>query len=82
MVVIRIFALWVLGCSVAWAQPAPVRPAGTDAAPAELQEGTKRRTELKAVLQAEEHGASATGRGMDAAQRQQLRRQLRENSGR
>ncbi len=82
MVVMRIFALWVLGCSVAWAQPTPVRPVGTEAAPAELRDGAKRRNELKAVLQAEEHGASANGRGMDAAQRQQLRRQLRENSGR
>jgi outer membrane receptor protein involved in Fe transport len=65
----------------AWAQPAPTR-AATDLLPAAAQGGAKQRSEIKAAVNGDAGASAAPAQGLDAAQRQQLRRQLREQNGR
>lgn len=60
-------------------------PARGDAGPTESSAGVaaaKRRSELKAVLKAEIPANPRPGEGLDAAERQQLRKQLKEQPAR
>ncbi|MDT7515438.1 hypothetical protein [Rhodoferax mekongensis] len=83
MHLIRIIVPSLLACTTVWAQPAAPRPGpgpGAEASRPAPTDGAKRRSELKAVLRSNGEQAAGGNAGLDASQRQQLRRQLREQS--
>jgi hypothetical protein len=82
--IMRVASLLLFLLSVfqaAWAQSPPTR-AATDLLPAAGQGDAKQRSEIKAAVSGDAGAPAAPAQGLDAAQRQQLRRQLREQSGR
>jgi len=81
MHLIRIIVPSLLACTTVWAQPAAPRPSqGVEASRPAPTDGAMRRSELKAVLRSNGQEAAGGGAAMDASQRQQLRKQLREQS--
>lgn len=81
MHLIRIIVPPLLACTTVWAQPAAPRPGpGAEASRPAPTDGAKRRSELKAVLRSNGEQAAGGDAALDASQRQQLRRQLREQS--
>jgi hypothetical protein len=81
MHLIRIIVPSFLACNIVWAQPVVPRSASvTEASRPVTTDGAMRRNELKAVLRSNGHEAEGGSAAMDASQRQQLRRQLREQT--
>ncbi len=81
MHLIRIIVPSLLACTTVWAQPAAPRPSqGVEASRPAPTDRAMRRSELNAVLRSNGEQAAAGNAALDASQRQQLRRQLREQS--